>query len=412
MENQHFINTAVSGKFVKNLASYVFAALLLGVFVGHYFPEKGISLDFLGTSFLYLIEPFIQPVIFLTIVIGVSGVGNLKKVRSIGLKAIAYFIIITTVAILLGVASALFIEPGKIKKNGIASFDIPAKISDTEFTNDWFNYLILNRPLILLLVAILFGILLSFSRHREQLVIKLEKVSQFLYKLLMYLFCLIPIAAFGGMAYSVSKFGINSLLPLSKLLATTYITMAFFLFVVLGLILRYYKISLWKLLIYMKEELLIVFGTSSSRTAFPLIVAKLEKAGCSKAVVGLCIPLGYSFNLAGACIFLPICTLFVAQLFEIPLSLEEIITIILVILVTSKVASGVPGSGFIALTITFTTLHTFPLEALVLLYSVDKFMNEARTITNFIGNAVGAIVISKFENDFIPNPEVDLSIKN
>lgn len=412
MENQQLINTSVSGKFVKNLASYVFVALLFGVVIGHYFPEKGIALDFLGTSFLYLIEPFIQPVIFLTIVIGVSGVGNLKKVRSIGFKAIAYFITITTVAILLGVASALFIEPGKIAKNRIATIDIPSKISNAEFNNDWFNYLILNRPLILLLVAILFGILLSFSRHRERLVIKLQKVSQFLYKVLMYLFCLIPIAAFGGMAYAVSKFGIDSLLPLGKLLATTYITMAFFIFVILGLILRYYKISLWKFLIYIKEELLIVFGTSSSRTAFPLIVAKLEKAGCSKAVVGLCIPLGYSFNLAGACIFLPVCTLFVSQLFNIPLSLEEVVTIILVIIVTSKVASGVPGSGFIALTITFTTLHKFPVEALALLFSVDKFMNEARTITNFIGNAAGVVIISKFEKDFIPNPEVDLSINN
>lgn len=412
MKNQQPINISLSGRFVKNLASYVFVALLLGVVVGHYFPANGIKLDFLGTSFLYLIEPFIQPVIFLTIVIGVSGVGNLKKVRSISFKAIVYFIIITTLAILLGVASALFIEPGKIAKSHIATIAIPSKISNVRFNDNWLNFLILNRPLVLLLLAILLGIALSFSRHREQLVIKLQKVSYFLYKVLMYLFYLIPIAAFGGMAYAVSKFGIDSLLPLGKLLATTYITMAFFIFAVLGLIFRYYKISLWKFLIYIKEELLIVFGTSSSRTAFPLIVAKLEKAGCSKAVVGLCIPLGYSFNLAGASIFLPICTLFVAQLFDVPLSLEDIVTIILVIMITSKVASGVPGSGFIALTITFTTLHKFPVEALALLFSVDKFMNEARTITNFIGNAAGAVIISKLEKDFTPNPEVDLSITN
>ncbi|WP_166919886.1 cation:dicarboxylate symporter family transporter [Flavobacterium poyangense] len=410
MKNEYSGNTAVSGKFVKNLASYVFVALLLGVAVGHYFPEKGIELDFLGTAFLYVIEPFIQPVIFLTIILGLSGVGSLKKVRSISIKTIVYFLMITTLAILIGVVSAWFIEPGKIDKSHFKTIEVPAETASLTFNEHWYDFLLLNRPLILLLVAILLGILLNFSSKRAFLVTKLQRITTFLYQLLLYLFYLVPIAAFGGMAYTVSRFGIDSLLPLGKLLATIYITMAFFIFAILGLILRYYKISLWKFLRYIKEELLIVFGTSSSRTAFPLIVAKLEKAGCSKAVVGLCIPLGYSFNLTGASIFLPVCTLFTAQLFNIPLSFDDIVTIVLVIIITSKVASGVPGSGFIALTITFTTLHKFPVEALALLFSVDKFMNEARTITNFIGNAAAAIVISKVEKDFIPNPEVDLSI--
>lgn len=407
---QHPARTGIPGKYLKNLAAYVTVALLLGIAVGHYYPEKGIQLDFLGNGFLYLIEPLIQPIIFLTIIIGVSSIDNLKKVSRVGIKAIIYFEIITTIAMVMGITAALFIEPGKIEKS-LIDVAIPENFTASEpLDGGWFNFIILNRPLVLVLIAVVVGILLSLSSKRAKYVNTLQKIMAFLYKVLMYLFLLIPIAAFGGMAYAVSRFGIHSLLPLGKLLATAYITMAFFIFIVLGGLLRYYRISLWKVLRYIKEELLIVFGTSSSRTAFPLIVSKLEKAGCSKTVVGLSIPLGYSFNLAGASIFLPVCTLFVAQLFNIELSVNDIITIGLVIMVTSKVASGIPGSGFIALSITLTTLNKFPMEGLALLFSIDKFMNEARTITNFIGNTVAVILISKYEKDFEPNPEVDLSI--
>ncbi|WP_291284918.1 cation:dicarboxylase symporter family transporter [Flavobacterium sp.] len=406
----HPESTGIPQKYLKNLAAYVTLALLLGIAVGHYYPEQGIQLDFLGSGFLYLIEPLIQPIIFLTIIIGVSSIDNLKKVSRVGLKALVYFEIITTLAMIMGIMAALFIEPGKIEKRFIDAA-LPKHFTATEsLDGGWFNFIILNRPLVLVLLAVITGVLLSLSPGRAKYVTALQKFMTFLYKILMYLFLLIPVAAFGGMAYAVSRFGIHSLLPLGKLLATTYITMALFVFIVLGLLLRYYNISLWKFLNYIKEELLIVFSTSSSRTVFPLIVAKLEKAGCSKAVVGLSIPLGYSFNLAGASIFLPVCTLFVAQLFDIPLTLHDIITIGLVIMITSKVASGIPGSGFIALTITFTTLNKFPLEGLALLFSIDKFMNEARTITNFIGNGVAVILISKYEDDFEPNPEIDLSI--
>ncbi|WP_264530529.1 cation:dicarboxylate symporter family transporter [Flavobacterium sp. N502540] len=403
-------SNGIPQKYLKNLAAYVTIALLLGIAVGHYYPEKGIQLDFLGSGFLYLIEPLIQPIIFLTIIIGVSSIGNLKKVGRVGLKAFVYFEIITTIAMIMGIMAALFIEPGKIEKR-LIDVTLPKHFTATEsLDNGWFNFIVLNRPLVLLLLAVITGVLLSLSPGRAKYVGILQKIMTFLYRILLYLFLLIPVAAFGGMAYAVSRFGIHSLLPLGKLLATTYITMASFVFIVLGLLLRYYNISLWKFLNYIKEELLIVFSTSSSRTVFPLIVAKLEQAGCSKAVVGLSIPLGYSFNLAGASVFLPICTLFVAQLFNIPLTFRDIITIGLVIMVTSKVASGIPGSGFVALTITFTTLNKFPLEGLALLFSIDKFMNEARTITNFIGNGVAVILISKYENEFEPNPEIDLSI--
>lgn len=410
---QHYPQSnGIPNKYLKNLAAYVTVALLLGIAVGHYYPEQGIKLEFLGNGFLYLIEPLIQPIIFLTIIIGVSSIDNLKKVSRVGLKALIYFEIITTLAMVMGITAALFIEPGQIEKN-LIDVAVPKHFTATEpLDGGWFNFIILNRPLVLVLVAVLGGVLLSLSPGRAKFVNTLQKIMSFLYKILMYLFLLIPVAAFAGMAYAVSRFGIHTLLPLAKLLATTYITMACFIFIVLGLLLRYYNISLWKFLRYTKEELLIVFGTSSSRTAFPLIVSKLEKAGCSKAVVGLSIPLGYSFNLAGASIFLPVCTLFVAQLFNIPLTFSDILTMGLVIMVTSKVASGIPGSGFIALTITFTTLNKFPLEGLALLFSIDKFMNEARTITNFIGNGVAVILISKYEKDFEPNPEIDLSISN
>lgn len=402
----------ISNKFIGNLALYVAIALVLGIIVGHYFPKRGIQLEFLGFGFLYLIEPFIQPIIFLTIIIGISSVGNLRKVGRIGLKAIIYFQIITTLALITGALAAVLLQPGKIDRNFLTMNNQPEYNRVVSLSGDWYNFLILNRPLLFLLLAIVVGCILNSTKHREKLVLTLEKIRNLLYKILFYIFYLIPIAAFGGMAYAVSKFGINSLLPLGKLLATTYITMAFFVFVILGGILRYYKMSLWKFLLYIKEELLIIFGTSSSRTAFPLIVKKLEKLGCSKPVVGLVIPLGYSFNLVGASIFLPISTLFIAQLYNIPLSFYDIITIILIITVTSKSASGVPGSGFIALATTLSILHNFPMEGLAFLFSIDKFMNEARTITNFIGNGVATIVISKFENDFIANDEINLSIKS
>lgn len=400
----------IQNKFVRNLATYVFIAIALGILTGHFFPEIGVKTEFLGIWFLYIIEPLIQPLIFLTIIIGIGNVGNIKKVGRLSLKTILYFQIITTFALITAIGMGLLLQPGKIDKNYL-NVSEPANLFPENGHNDWIQFLILNRPLMLLIIAVIIGLFLNFSSKRSVIISNIEKIRDLIYKILIYLFYLIPIAAFSGMAYAVSKFGINSLLPLGKLVATTYITMALFIVVVFGLLLRKYNISLWKFLVNIKDEILIVFGTSSSRAAFPLIVAKLEKMGCGKSVTGFVIPLGYSFNLTGASIFLPISIVFIAQLYDIPLTFIDLLTILLVLTITSKIASGIPGSGFIALSTSLSLLHKFPMEGLVFLFSIDKFMNEARTLTNFIGNAVAVIVISKLEKDFVPNEEIDLYIE-
>lgn len=400
----------IQNKFVRNLATYVFIAIALGILTGHFFPEIGVKTEFLGIWFLYIIEPLIQPLIFLTIIIGIGNVGNIKKVGRLSLKTILYFQIITTFALITAIGMGLLLQPGKIDKNYL-NVSEPANLFPENGHNEWIQFLILNRPLMLLIIAVIIGLFLNFSSKRSAIISNIEKIRDLIYKILICLFYLIPIAAFSGMAYAVSKFGINSLLPLGKLVATTYITMALFIVVVFGLLLRKYNISLWKFLVNIKDEILIVFGTSSSRAAFPLIVAKLEKMGCGKSVTGFVIPLGYSFNLTGASIFLPISIVFIAQLYDIPLTFIDLLTILLVLTITSKIASGIPGSGFIALSTSLSLLHKFPMEGLVFLFSIDKFMNEARTLTNFIGNAVAVIVISKLEKDFVPNEEIDLYIE-
>lgn len=394
-------------KFVRNLATYVFVAIALGILVGHFFPEIGIKTEFIGTWFLYIIEPLIQPLIFLTIIIGIANVGNIRRVGRLGFKTIVYFEVVTTLAMLSAIGMGFLLQPGKIDKNYLNIADA-GSYAASHFNNDWLQFLVLNRPLLLLIVAVIIGLLLNVSEKKYKLVPRIEKFRAVLYSILIYVFYLIPFAAFSGMAYSVSKFGINSLLPLGKLVAATYITMALFIVVVFGLVLKRFKISLWKFLISIKEEILVVFGTSSSRAAFPLIVAKLEKMGCGKLVTGFVVPLGYSFNLTGASIFLPMSVIFIAQLYDIPLLFTDILFLLLVLTFTTKIASGIPGSGFIALSATLSILHKFPMEGLIFLFSIDKFMNEARTLTNFIGNAVAVVVISKLENDFISNEEINI----
>jgi aerobic C4-dicarboxylate transport protein len=254
------------------------------------------------------------------------------------------------------------------------------------------------------------GVALNFYKHREKTILVLERISKVVFLGLKYVMYLAPIGAFGGMSYTIGKFGLATLIPLGKLMISVYATMFLFVFAVLGGILHYYKIKMMDLLRYIREELLLVLGTSSSESALPSIMVKLEKMGCSKSVVGLVIPTGYSFNLDGTSIYLSMSVIFLAQLYNVHLSFYEILVIIGLLMITSKGAAGVTGSGFIVLASTLTAIHKIPVEGLAFLLGVDKFMSEARAITNLIGNSVATIVIAKSENDFTA-PNLDNSLE-
>lgn len=394
-------------KLLTNLTFWVLLAIVAGIWLGHYFPSEGVKMEILGKRFVDLIKIFIAPIIFLTIVLGISGMGNMKKVGKIGAKALLYFEIVSTLALAIGVAVAYLFEPGKIDKSGLKLGDA-SKYTDNPDQFSWLKFFLDNLTLQVLLAAIIVGIALNYSKYREEAVHILERFAKFVFTLLKYVMYLAPIGAFGGMAFTIGKFGLATLIPLGKLMLSVYVTMALFIFLVLGSILRYYRISIFKLLKYIKEELLIVLGTSSSEAALPSIMVKLEKMGCSKPVVGLVVPTGYSFNLDGTSIYLSMAVIFLAQLYDVHLSFFEILTIIGILMITSKGAAGVTGSGFIVLASTLTAIHKIPVEGLAFLLGVDKFMSEARAITNLIGNSVATMVISLSEKDFV---EPDFSEK-
>ncbi|WP_447636068.1 cation:dicarboxylate symporter family transporter [Flavobacterium microcysteis] len=394
-------NNSLLFKIVTNLTFWVLIAIISGVLVGHYMPETGTKMKVIGDTFIQIVKLFIAPIIFLTIVLGISGMGDLRKVGRIGIKALIYFEIVTTFALAIGVIAAYVIQPGKIDKSGLDIQDASKYTSNPRTEFDWWQFFMDNFTLQVLVVAIVCGILLNYYSKRESVVATLYKASKIVFKALKFVMFLAPLGAFGGMAYTVGKFGLHTLIPLGKLMFTVYITMAIFIFFVLGGILRYYKMRIWDFIKYLKAELLIVLGTSSSEPALPNLMDKLERLGCSKSVVGLVVPTGYSFNLDGTSIYLSMCVIFLAQLYNVHLSFGEILTIIGLLMITSKGAAGVTGSGFIVLASTLTAIHKIPLEGLAFLLGVDKFMSEARAITNFIGNGVATIVISKNENEFI-----------
>lgn len=386
-------------KIISNLTFWVFIAILSGILLGHFAPDTAVKMEIVGKGFIEIIKIFIAPIIFLTIVLGISGMGNLKKVGRIGAKALLYFEIVSTLALAIGVVVAYLFQPGKIDKSGLAIGDA-AKYTGASADFSWWAFFLSNVTLQVLTAAIIVGMLLNFSSRREAAVRILERASGVVFMALKYVMYLAPVGAFGGMAFTIGKFGLATLIPLGKLMLCVYATMAVFIFFVLGAILRYYRIGIWQLLLYIKEELLIVLGTSSSEAALPSIMRKLEKMGCSKPVVGLVVPTGYSFNLDGTSIYLSMAVIFLAQLYNVHLNFLEILSIIGILMVTSKGAAGVTGSGFIVLASTLTAIHKIPVEGLAFLLGVDKFMSEARAITNLIGNSVATIVVSLSEKDF------------
>jgi aerobic C4-dicarboxylate transport protein len=406
----------------SNLTFWVLFSITLGIVLGHFYPnfvlqkvidapmkgrflgqdlELGTSLsEFLGKGFISLVKLFINPIILLTIMMGIISMGNLKKVGKLGAKALLYFEIVTTFALIIGIAVAYIIQPGRqVSSAKIPTADI-SKYTQKAADFSWWQFLKDNSTIQVLLLAIVLGILLSNLAARQKIIAKIKPVSEAIFWALHKVMLLAPIGAFGGMAFTIGKYGIGTILPLLKLMATVYITCLLFVFVVLWYILRYYKISLWAYLKYIREELLIVLGTSSSEAGLPSLMEKLERMGCSKPVVGLVVPAGYSFNLDGTTIYLSMAVIFLAQVYDVQLSLGLMATIIGILMVTSKGAAGVTGSGFIVLASTLTAIKVIPIEGLAMLLGVDRFMSEARALTNFIGNGVATIWLANNEGEF------------
>jgi aerobic C4-dicarboxylate transport protein len=329
--------------------------------------------------------------------------GDLRKVGRVGGKAILYFEIVTTLALIIGIVVANIIQPGNgVNTRAVSGGDI-STYTKTAADFSWWQFLKDNFTIQVLLFSILFGIFLSKIKGRKKIVDVLTFISKYIFKALHFVMLFAPIGAFGGMAFTIGKYGLQTLVPLGKLMVTVYVTMAVFIFVILGLLLKYYKISLWKFLRYIREELLIVLGTSSSEAGLPSLMEKLERMGCTKSVVGLVVPAGYSFNLDGTTIYLSMATIFLAQVYQIQLDTMQVLTIIGILMITSKGAAGVTGSGFVVLASTLTAIKVIPLEGLALLLGVDRFMSEARSITNFIGNGVATIWLANNEKEFDRN---------
>lgn len=384
----------------KHLTFYVLIAIISGILLGHFFPETGLKMEKIGTYFIDIIKVFIGPIIFLTIILGISSMGNMKKVGRIGLKSLIYFEIVTTVSLAIGVGVALLAKPGNIDRTKLTIGDVSKYTSKANEPFSWLHFIESNFTIQVLIIAIILGIILNYYSQKEKVIQVLEKASHIVFKALKFVMYLAPVAAFGAMAFTVGKFGLHTLVPLGKLMLCVYITMALFIFIILGGIMKFYGLNIFKFLRYIKDELLVVLGTSSSESALPTLMNKLEKAGCSKSVVGLVVPTGYSFNLDGTSIYLSMAAIFLAQLYNVPLSFTEIMLLIGILMLTSKGAAGVAGSGFVVLASTLSSMHTIPLEGLGFLWGVDKFMSEARAITNIIGNGVATIVIAKSENEF------------
>ncbi|MFG1319684.1 dicarboxylate/amino acid:cation symporter [Xanthobacter autotrophicus] len=401
-------------KFYHHLYFQVIIAIIAGILLGHFYPDVGASLKPLGDAFIKLVKMVIAPVIFLTVVTGIAGMRDLAKVGRVAGKAMIYFITFSTLALLIGLVVANVVQPGSglnidpksLDPKAVAGY--AAQAHDSTIIGFLMN-IIPTTPisalasgdiLQVLFFAVLFGIALGGVGDAGEPVMKiLNSASAAMFRLVAILMKAAPIGAFGAMAFTIGKYGIGSVANLAMLIVTFYITAALFIFVVLGLVARYNGFSLWKLLKYIREELLLVLGTSSSEAALPGLMLKMERAGCAKSVVGLVIPTGYSFNLDGTNIYMTLAALFIAQATGIHLSFEEQILLLLVAMLSSKGAAGITGAGFITLAATLSVVPSVPVAGLALILGIDRFMSECRAITNFIGNAVATIVVARWEGE-------------
>ena len=399
-------------KFLKILYVQVIIAIIAGVIVGWLVPAFAPTAKLISDTFINMIRMIIAPVIFFTIVSGIAGAGSMKKVGRVGVKALIYFEVVTTFALIIGLVTTNLIKPGAGVQEAAGTTAQVRDISTEASHMNWgefFSHIVPSNIvdafakgdiLQVLFFSVLFAIGLKWlGAAGNSLLASFEKINKVLFNVLKIIMRVSPIGAFGGMAYTIGKFGFTTLVVLGKLLLTFYLTGILFIFVVLNLICVYYKINLWRLLGYLKEEILIVLGASSSEAALPSVMQKLTDAGCEKEVVGLVIPTGYSFNLDGSTIYLSMSVIFIAQVYGINLSLGQELTIIGILLLTSKGAAGVTGSGFIVLASTLAAIRVVPIEGLAILIGVDRFMSEGRAIINVIGNSIATVIIAKSENE-------------
>lgn len=400
-------------KIFKNLTALVLIAIVAGILTGIFFPEFADTARILSETFINMIKMVIAPIIFFTIVLGIASMGDMKKVGRVGGKALLYFEVVTTFALFFGLFIVNLVKPGDgFAFNGTANEKVNQYVETAEGIKwlEFFTHIVPSNVinafaegdiLQVLFFSILFGLALTqMGTTGQSLLLTFDRLSKVFFNIMKFIMKLAPVGAFGGIAYTIGTYGLDALMPLGKLMVSVYATMALFIFIALNLICYFYKFSLWQYLKFIRQEILIVLGTSSSESVLPNMLDKMERFGCSKSVVGLVIPTGYSFNLDGTTIYLVMCTVFLAQVFGVDLSFTQQLTIIGILMITSKGAAGVTGSGFIVLASTLTALKVIPTEGLAILLGVDRFMSEARSITNLIGNGVAAIVVAKSEKEF------------
>ncbi|MES2107015.1 MAG: dicarboxylate/amino acid:cation symporter [Pseudomonadota bacterium] len=398
----------------KSLYFQVITAIVIGVLLGHFYPQTGAAMKPLGDGFIKLIKMMIAPIIFCTVVVGIAGMEDMKKVGKTGGMALLYFEVVSTIALIIGLIVVNVLQPGagmnvdlsKLNAKEALTYAGPGKLQGiveylmAMIPNTVFDAFAKGDILQILLFAVLFGFALHRFGGRGTLVFDfIEKSSHVLFVIVGYIMKAAPIGAFGAMAFTIGKYGVGSLLSLGYLMGTFYLTCLVFIFGVLGLIAYWHGFSIWKFVLYIKEELLIVLGTSSSESALPRMIAKLENLGVKKSVVGLVIPTGYSFNLDGTAIYLTMAAVFIAQATNTTLTIGHQISLLIFLLVASKGAAGITGSGFIVLAATLSSTGTIPVEGLALILGIDRFMSEARALTNLIGNGVATIVVGKWGND-------------
>ena len=398
----------------RTLYFQVLTGIALGVALGAFYPALGEQMKPFGDAFIKLIRMMIAPIVFLTVVVGIGNIGDMGKLGRVGLKALLYFEVMSTLALVIGLAVVKVAQPGAGINANPATLDVKAiqQYTSSGKSMHTVDFLLNIIPdtiagafaqgeiLQVLLIAILFGVAIAKLDGGRTIVRALDQASHACFGVIGLIVKAAPVGAFGAMAFTIGRYGIRTLLPLGKMLLCVYLTSGLFVFLVLGLVARLHGFSLWKFLRYIQEEILIVVGTSSSESALPRMMTKLERLGCSKPVVGLVIPSGYSFNLDGTAIYLTIAAIFVAQATNTQLSTGQEWWLLLILMLTSKGAATVTGGGFITLAATLSAVGSVPVAGITLLLGVDRFMSEMRSVTNLIGNGVATIVVAKWENEF------------
>jgi aerobic C4-dicarboxylate transport protein len=412
----------------QTLHLWVLAGIVCGVAFGFIDPARAEKMKPLGDGFIKLIRMVIAPIIFCTVVTGVANVGDMRKLGRVGIKALLYFEVVTTLALGMGLVVVTIVRPGVGMNVNVSALDPKAalqyagpgrELSTVDFLLNIIPDTLINafakgEILQVLLVSILIGLALAAVKDGKPLVQAIDTISRVLFGIVDLIMKTAPVGAFGAMAFTIGKYGLRSLLPLGQVILSTGLTSAFFVFVLLALVARFHGFSVFKLVKYLEDELLIVMATSSSEPALPGLMTKLEKMGCSKSVVGLVVPAGYSFNLDGTAIYLTIASIFVAQATNTHLTAGQTLTMLLVLMLTSKGAAAVTGGDFITLAATLSSLGTIPVAGITLLLGIDRFMSQIRSFTNLVGNAVATVVVAKWENEFdrSADPEANLPAKD